>query len=109
MELQWFFNNLLGILLLGAAIYLLIKSPKKLQTLGRMLVAFVVTLLLCIVPGAILRMGDPWPREELAVSWGCLSRLLQAGGTCALLNVPIRKRRGSRAHSLVSNSAVGEP
>jgi hypothetical protein len=54
-----FFRSLLGILLLAAAIYLLVKSPKKLQTLGRMVVAFVVTLLLFIVPGAILRMGDP--------------------------------------------------
>jgi succinate-acetate transporter protein len=49
----------LGILLLVAVIYLLVKSPKKLQTLVRMVVAFVVTVLLFIVPGAILRMGDP--------------------------------------------------
>jgi len=49
----------LGILLLVAAIYLVVKSPKKLQTLGRMGVAFVVTVLLFIVPGATLRRGDP--------------------------------------------------
>jgi succinate-acetate transporter protein len=49
----------LGILLSVVAIYLLVKSPKKLQTLGRMAVAFVVTVLLFIVLGAILRMGDP--------------------------------------------------
>ncbi len=49
----------LGILLLVAAIYLLVKSPKKSETLVRMVVAFVVTVLLFIVPGAILRMGDP--------------------------------------------------
>ncbi|HTF23202.1 MAG TPA: hypothetical protein VK937_04705 [Candidatus Limnocylindria bacterium] len=48
----------LGILLLVAAVYLVVKSPKKLQTLGRMAIAFVVTVLLFIVPGAILRMGD---------------------------------------------------
>jgi hypothetical protein len=49
----------LGILLLIAAIYLVVRSPKKLQTLGRMGIAFVVTVLLVIVPGAILRRGDP--------------------------------------------------
>jgi hypothetical protein len=49
----------LGILLLVAAIYLVVKSPKKLQTLGRMAIAFVVSVLLVLVPGAILRMGDP--------------------------------------------------
>jgi hypothetical protein len=49
----------LGILLLVAAIYLVFNSPKKLQTLGRMGIAFLVTVLLFIVPGAILRRGDP--------------------------------------------------
>src|SRR6266513_255587 len=49
----------LGILLLVAAIYLVVKSPKKLQTLGRMGIAFLVTVFLFIVPGAILRRGDP--------------------------------------------------
>lgn len=54
----------LGIILLVAAIYLLVKSPKKLQTLGRMAGAFVVTVLLSIIPSAILRIGDPeaWGR-----------------------------------------------
>ena len=49
----------LGILLLIAAIYLVVKSPKKLPTLGRMAAGFVVTVLLIIVPGAVLRIGDP--------------------------------------------------
>jgi hypothetical protein len=49
----------LGILLFLAAIYLVVKSPKKLQTLGRMGIAFVVTVLLIMVTGAILRRGDP--------------------------------------------------
>jgi len=49
----------LGILLLAAAIYLVVKSPKKLQTLGRMGIAFVMTVLLIMVTGAILRRGDP--------------------------------------------------
>jgi hypothetical protein len=55
----------LGILLLIAAIYLVNKSPMKLQALGGMLIGFVVTVLLFIVPGTILRMGDPTPREGL--------------------------------------------
>jgi hypothetical protein len=49
----------LGILLFVAAIYLVVKNPKKLQTLGRMAIAFVVTVLLIMVTGAILRRGDP--------------------------------------------------
>jgi succinate-acetate transporter protein len=49
----------LGIVLFIAAIYLVVKSPKKLQTLGRMAIAFVVTVLLFMVLGAILRTGDP--------------------------------------------------
>jgi hypothetical protein len=49
----------LGILLFIAAIYLVVKSPRKLQTLGRMGIAFVMTVLLIMVTGAILRRGDP--------------------------------------------------
>ncbi|HXN00048.1 MAG TPA: hypothetical protein VN982_16390 [Candidatus Dormibacteraeota bacterium] len=62
----------LGILLLVAAIYLLVKSPKKLQTLVRMVVAFVVTVLLFIVPGAILRMGDPQAQGRIGGLVGLL-------------------------------------
>lgn len=51
--------SLLGFVLFIAAIYLVVKSPKKLQTLVRMLIAFVVAVLLSIIPGAILRIGDP--------------------------------------------------
>ena len=49
----------LGILLLVAAIYLVVTSPKKLRTLGRMAIVFVGTVLVIIVAGAILRRGDP--------------------------------------------------
>jgi hypothetical protein len=49
----------LGLLLIVAAVFLVFKSPKRLQTLGRMLVGFVVTVLLFLIPGAVLRMGDP--------------------------------------------------
>lgn len=49
----------MGILLFIAAVYVFIRSPKRLQTLGRMVIAFVVTVFLCIVAGAILRTGDP--------------------------------------------------
>ena len=47
-----------------AGSYLVVKSPRKLQAPARMGIAFVVTVLLFIVPGAILRMGDPqaWGR-----------------------------------------------
>ena len=50
----------LGLLLLVGAIYLVVKSPKRLQTLGRMTIAFVVTVLLFVIPGVALHMGDPW-------------------------------------------------
>lgn len=54
----------LGLLLIVAAIYLVFKSPKKLQTFARMIIGFAATVLLFIIPGAILRMGDPqaWGR-----------------------------------------------
>jgi hypothetical protein len=56
----------LGILLLIAAIYLVVKSPKKLQTLLRMGIAFVATALLLMMTGAILRMGDPRAQGQIA-------------------------------------------
>jgi succinate-acetate transporter protein len=62
----------LGILLLVASIYLLVKSPTKLQTLLRMVVAFVITVLLFIVPGAILRMGDPQAQGRIGSLVGLL-------------------------------------
>jgi hypothetical protein len=42
-----------------ALIYLVVKSPKKLQTFGRIGIAFVVTLVIFLLVGAILRKGDP--------------------------------------------------
>jgi thiol:disulfide interchange protein len=63
----------LGILLLIAAIYLLVTSPKKLQTLGRMAIAFVVTALAIMVTGAILRRGDP---QALGAIAGLVAMLL---------------------------------
>jgi succinate-acetate transporter protein len=62
----------LGILLLIAAIYLIVKSPKKLKTIVRMVAAFIVTVLLFIVPGAILRMGDPQALGRIAGLVGLL-------------------------------------
>jgi len=56
----------LGILLFIAAIYLVVKSPKRLQTLGRMAIALVATALLIMVPGAILRTGDPRALGQIA-------------------------------------------
>ena len=49
----------LGLLLLVAIVYLIVKSPKRMQTLFRMVIAFLVTVLLFIVPGAMLHRGDP--------------------------------------------------
>jgi hypothetical protein len=49
----------LGLLLWVAVIYVIVKSPKKLQTLFRMAIAFLVTVLLFIIPGALLHTGDP--------------------------------------------------
>jgi len=83
----------LGIILSVAAIYLVIKSPKKLQTVGRMVGALMVTLLLSIVLGAILRMGDPG-------AWG------KVGGLGALLMAVIagwwHMRSIKRAHTETS-------
>jgi thiol:disulfide interchange protein len=62
----------LGIVLLVAVIYLIVKSPKKLQTLVRIVVAFVVTVLLLIVPGAMLRMGDPEALGQISALVGLL-------------------------------------
>ena len=63
----------LGILLLVAAIYLVVTSPKKLRTLGRMAIALVVTGLLIIVAGAILLRGDPQALGAIAVLVGMLA------------------------------------
>jgi hypothetical protein len=49
----------LGLVLMIVAIYLVFKCPKKLQTLGRRVIGFVVTVLLLLIPGAVLRIGDP--------------------------------------------------
>lgn len=49
----------LGLLLFIAAVYLVVKSPKKPQTLGRMAIGFAGALLLCLVPPILLQIGDP--------------------------------------------------
>jgi hypothetical protein len=66
----------LGILLLVAAIYLVATSPKKLGTLGRMAIAFVVTVLLIIVAGAVLRRGDPQALGGIAGLVGMLAAVI---------------------------------
>jgi|GEM_PF-1757414 len=40
-------------------IVVFVSSPSKLRTLGRMALAFVLTVLLITVPAAIVRRGDP--------------------------------------------------
>jgi hypothetical protein len=62
-------TTFLQILLLAAAVYLGLKSPRKWQTLGRMLVAFVTVLLLSIIGSVFLRIGAP----EV---WGVTGRLV---------------------------------
>jgi hypothetical protein len=54
----------LGVLLLVAAVVLIVRSPRKLRTLGWMAVAFLATALLVMLTNAILRIGDPeaWGR-----------------------------------------------
>lgn len=42
-----------------ALIYLVVRSPKKLKTLGRIGIAFVITIVIFLLAGAILRKGDP--------------------------------------------------
>lgn len=49
----------LGLLLMMVAIYLVFKSPKRLQTFARMAGGFFATVLLIIIPDAVLRVGDP--------------------------------------------------
>jgi hypothetical protein len=62
-------TTFLQILLLAAALYLGVKSPRKWQTFGRMLVAFVTVLLLSIIGSVFLRIGAP----EV---WGVAGRLV---------------------------------
>ncbi len=75
----------LGIFLAVAAIVLVVKSPKKLRTLGRMAIAFVVTVLLFIILGAMLRMGDPQSWGGISVLVGLLVAVIVGWGyTCSL-------------------------
>jgi hypothetical protein len=66
----------LGILLILAAVYLVIKSPSKAKTVTRMVIAFVAALLLCMLAGTVLHTGDPR-------AWG------QLGGLIGLLTAVI--------------------
>jgi hypothetical protein len=83
----------------GGEVQLIVKSPKKLQTLGRMAVAFVVTVLLFIVPGAILRMGDPHAQGKIGGLVGVLIAVIAGWWHMRSLNVPTRKQRGGQARS----------
>jgi len=61
--------QLFGLLFLAevvAGIYLLVVSPQMLRTLGRMALAFVVCLLMTLVPSALLRIGHPRAWGQLA-------------------------------------------
>lgn len=65
-----------GGLLLIAAIFLVVKSPAKLRTLGRMVVALLVTALVITVPVAILRIGDPEAWGQIAALVGLLAAVI---------------------------------
>ena len=56
----------LGIVLMIGMIYLVFKSPKRLHTLGRMVIAFIATVLLFIIPGTLLKIGDPEAQGRIA-------------------------------------------
>ena len=66
----------LGVLLLIATIFLVVKSPAKLRTLGRMVVALLVTVLAITVPVAILRVGDPQSWGQIAGLVGLLAAVM---------------------------------
>ncbi|MGD0698045.1 MAG: hypothetical protein ABSA41_18000 [Terriglobia bacterium] len=74
----------------------MIKSPKKLQTLGRMVIVFVVTVSLFIIPGAILRLGDPQ-------AWG------RIGGLVGLLIAVIAGWWHTRSVTRAGTEASGRP
>jgi hypothetical protein len=62
-------TNPLALVLFVLAIVIVVKSPRRMATLGRMVVVFLLTVLLIIIPGAILRVGDPQ-------AWGRIAALL---------------------------------
>ena len=64
-------SPLMGIVFL-VGIVLCLTSPKKLQTLGRMVAAFVLTALLIMIPISIARRGDPQMWGEMAAEIGVL-------------------------------------
>lgn len=72
--------SLLSMFLMIAGIYILVKSPRKLQTLGRMALTFVGTVLLIVVVNAILRIGDPRVSGQLAGLVGLLAAVIAGYG-----------------------------
>jgi thiol:disulfide interchange protein len=61
----------MGVFLILAVVVFLV-SPRKLRTLGRMALAFVITGLVIMIPAALARRGDPqmWGRiaGEIAIA-----------------------------------------
>jgi hypothetical protein len=58
----------LAFLLFGLAFFPLIKSPRRLRTLGAMAANFIAAVLVMMILGAVLKVGDPR-------AWGILSAL----------------------------------
>jgi hypothetical protein len=63
----------LAFLLLALAFFPLIKSPKKLRTLGVMAANFVAAVFLIMILGAVLRVGDPHAWRVLSALVGLLA------------------------------------
>ncbi len=89
-------TSFLEILLLAAAIYLAVKSPRKWRTFGRMMVAFVTVLLLSIIASVFIRIGDP----EV---WGAVGRV------AGLLVAVIAGWRHVRSLTLAKSEALEQP
>jgi high-affinity Fe2+/Pb2+ permease len=64
----------------------------KLQTLGRMAIAFVVTVLLIMVTGAILRRGDPQALGAIAGLVALLVAVIAGWWHTRALNAAARER-----------------
>jgi O-antigen ligase len=60
-------TNPFGGALFLVGIVIVVSSPRKLRTLGRMVAAFLIVAVVLLVVGAVLRTGDPEMFGALAV------------------------------------------
>jgi len=72
----------IGILLFVAAVYLVFKSPKRMETAYRMVFAFIATALVVVcVPLFVLRIGNPEAWGRLAGLVGLLAAVIVGVGS----------------------------